>query len=309
MPKSKATTQKAVESPAREEVSLLDKLKLVVKDYLDRKVDEIQLRKTAKEVDEASQQYKTIPISSLSLEEAVKVLKLEHDDKESELKHISPVQLPPHLVETLALIKRASGSSTPTEASIRWVIDALLLHAHSIASSHVPYAQPINVQTERLYKHGPVRLNHRKVMLSARLDYGLWYGDNEAVCLNVLVVEAKKTDLEGGVAQALGYMGCIHRQRKKLTKRDCTVYGMASNGVGFSFLKISHDSKWSGYMVGEHPPKFELPLGILVYMLRQAAIMSPTHSKEGSAQSHTQEGSDGIDQVLTTVDEDIEMEQ
>jgi hypothetical protein len=97
MPKSKATTQKAVESPAREEVSLLDKLKLVVKDYLDRKVDEIQLRKTAKEVDEASQQYKTIPISSLSLEEAVKVLKLEHDDKESELKHISPVQLPPHL--------------------------------------------------------------------------------------------------------------------------------------------------------------------------------------------------------------------
>jgi hypothetical protein len=101
-------------------------------------------------------------------------------------------------------------------------------------------------------------------MLSARLDYGLWYGDNEAVCLNVLVVEAKKTDLEGGVAQALGYMGeyltmpnilyirkltcfegCIHRQRKKLTKRDCTVYGMASNGVGFSFLKISHDSKVS----------------------------------------------------------------
>ena len=62
-------------------------------------------------------------------------------------------------------------------------------------------------------------------------------------------------------------------------------------------------------MVGEHPPKFELPLGILVHILRQAAIMSPTHSKEGSAQSHTQEGSDGIDQVLTTVDEDIEMEQ
>jgi hypothetical protein len=44
-------------------------------------------------------------------------------------------------------------------------------------------------------------------MLSARLDYGLWYGDNEAVCLNVLVVEAKKTDLGAGVAQALGYMG------------------------------------------------------------------------------------------------------
>lgn len=97
MPKSKATTQKAVESPAWEKVSLLDKLKLVVKDYLDRKVDETQLRKTAEEVDEASQQYKTISISSLSLKEVVKVLKLKLDDKDSEFKHVSPVQLPPIL--------------------------------------------------------------------------------------------------------------------------------------------------------------------------------------------------------------------
>ncbi|OQE95623.1 hypothetical protein PENNAL_c0002G09025 [Penicillium nalgiovense] len=207
MPKSKATTQKAVESPAWEKVSLLDKLKLVVKDYLDRKVDETQLRKTAEEVDEASQQYKTISISSLSLKEVVKVLKLKLDDKDSEFKHVSPVQLPPILVGTLALIESASSRSPSTEASIRWVINALLLNAHRIASSHVPYAQPINIQTERPYKHGPVCLKREKVILSARPDYGIWYGDNETVYLNVLVVEAKKTDHESGVAQALGYMG------------------------------------------------------------------------------------------------------
>jgi DNA helicase TIP49 (TBP-interacting protein) len=52
---------------------------------------------------------------------------------------------------------------------------------------------------------------------------------------------------------------------------------------------------------------FELPLGIPVYMLRRA-IMSPTHSKESSNQSHTQVGSDEIDQDLSTVNEDSEME-
>ncbi|OQE15584.1 hypothetical protein PENFLA_c031G00362 [Penicillium flavigenum] len=120
--------------------------------------------------------------------------------------------------------------------------------------------------------------------------------------------EAKKTDLESDVAQALGYMGCIHRERKNLPKRDCTVYGMASNGSWFAFLKISHNSKWSEHVVNVCGGNFELPLGIPVYMLRRA-IMSPTHSKESSGQSHTQEGSDEINQALTTVDEDIEMEQ
>jgi hypothetical protein len=38
-------------------------------------------------------------------------------------------------------------------------------------------------------------------------DYGIWYSEDKAVCLNVLIVEEKKTDLESDVAQALGYMG------------------------------------------------------------------------------------------------------
>ena len=99
--------------------------------------------------------------------------------------------------------------------------------------------------------------------LSARPDYGVWYGVHEAICLNVLIVEAK-TDIDSGVAQALGYMGeyptisimlyirkltrlkgCIHRERTRFPKRDSTVYGMASNGSAFWFLKISNDSKVS----------------------------------------------------------------
>ncbi|KAJ6187743.1 hypothetical protein N7519_002651 [Penicillium mononematosum] len=135
--------------------------------------------------------------------------------------------------------------------------------------------------------------------------------------------EAKKTDVESDVAQALGYTGYIHRERKNLPKRDCTVYGMASNWSWFAFLKFSHDSKVSFFKLFKpntltstsgqstlsvRGGNFKLPLGIPVYMLRRA-IMSPTHSKESSGQSHTQEGSDEINQAFTTVDEDIEMEQ
>ncbi|KAJ5186783.1 hypothetical protein N7449_009777 [Penicillium cf. viridicatum] len=110
----------------------------------------------------------------------------------------------------------------------------------------------------------PVTLKREKVILSAPPDYGIWHGNNEALCLNVLIVEAKKTDIESGVAQALGYMGCIHRERKALSKRDSTVYGMASNGSGFYFLKISNNSKWSERVVSVRDGHFEEPLGLLV---------------------------------------------
>ncbi|KAJ6150459.1 hypothetical protein N7471_001658 [Penicillium samsonianum] len=84
-------------------------------------------------------------------------------------------------------------------------------------------------------------------MLSARPDYGIWHGDYEG---------------------ALGYMGCIHRERNALPKRDCTVYGMASNGLTFSFLKISNDSKWSEHVVSVRDGRFEAPLCLLVNMVR-----------------------------------------
>ncbi|CAP92548.1 hypothetical protein PCH_Pc13g14790 [Penicillium rubens Wisconsin 54-1255] len=93
----------------------------------------------------------------------------------------------------------------------------------------------------RSFTYGSVELHGEKANLSARPDYGIWHGVHEAICLNVLIVEAKNID--SGVAQALGYMGCIHRERKRFPKRHSTVYGMASNGSASWFLKISNDSK------------------------------------------------------------------
>lgn len=76
-----------------------------------------------------------------------------------------------------------------------------------MASNNLVRGQPINVQAEHGFLHGPVEYKGEKVILTARPDYGVWYGTNEALCLNVLIVEAKKSDIEAGAAQALGYMG------------------------------------------------------------------------------------------------------
>ncbi|KAJ5922298.1 hypothetical protein N7516_010001 [Penicillium verrucosum] len=92
------------------------------------------------------------------------------------------------------------------------------------------------------YQFGPVWLNCKKVILSGRPDYSVWYGVSEALCLNVLIVEAKGSPkATNPIAQLLGYMGCIHRARKSEGKRNCGVYGMASTGDTWTFLKISNE--------------------------------------------------------------------
>lgn len=48
----------------------------------------------------------------------------------------------------------------------------------------------------------------RTVILCGRPDYGRWHGEVQDTAINVVIVEAKKTDkVSSGVPQCLGYMG------------------------------------------------------------------------------------------------------
>ncbi|CAI7629675.1 unnamed protein product [Penicillium glandicola] len=76
----------------------------------------------------------------------------------------------------------------------------------------------------------------------------------------------------------------------------------------FSFLKVSNDSKWSEHVVSIWDGHFEEPLGLLVYILRRAAIMSPAHSKESSRQTHTQDESSETTKATGIIEEDLLME-
>lgn len=105
-------------------------------------------------------------------------------------------------------MERAFGHSRINEASARWIVNSVILEAYEMTTSTIKNAQPLSVQCERGYRFGPVTLNHRKVVLSGRPDYSVWYGESEALCLNVLVVEAKG-QIKGTnpIPQLLAYMG------------------------------------------------------------------------------------------------------
>lgn len=92
---------------------------------------------------------------------------------------------------TLGLIEKAFGHSRINEACARWIVNSVILDAYETTTSTIKNAQPLSVQCERGYKFGPVTLNRQKVVLSGRPDYSVWYGESEALCLNVLVVEAE----------------------------------------------------------------------------------------------------------------------
>ncbi|KAJ5259702.1 hypothetical protein N7524_008764 [Penicillium chrysogenum] len=58
-------------------------------------------------------------------------------------------------------------------------------------------------------------------------DYTLWYGDKGGAdkAINLVLVEAKKLGLASqGDDQALGYMACVHQERRTQPSRNSTVY-------------------------------------------------------------------------------------
>ncbi|CDM35120.1 unnamed protein product [Penicillium roqueforti FM164] len=67
---------------------------------------------------------------------------------------------------------------------------------------------------------------------------------------------------------------------------------MAYTGSVRHFLKISHESKRSEFATVGRRGALEQPFGLLVWMLRRAAAISPAHSKENSAETYSLVGSE-----------------
>lgn len=125
-------------------------------------------------------------------------------------------------------------------------------------------AQLLNVQY-RGYNFSPVTLNRNRVILYGRLNYSVWHGKSEALCLNVLIVKVKRgAKRKNPIPQLLGYMGLylaictelylrkligikgyISRGRKDEKKCNYNVYGIVYTRSVRHFLKISHESKVS----------------------------------------------------------------
>ena len=75
----------------------------------------------------------------------------------------------------------------------------------------------------------------------------MWY-DNQTATLttNLIIIKAKK---EGSTDVCLGqltaYMGAVHACRKDEGKMNAVVYGVASDGLCFRFVRIDGNNQWS----------------------------------------------------------------
>ncbi|KAJ6184932.1 hypothetical protein N7519_006233 [Penicillium mononematosum] len=102
-------------------------------------------------------------------------------------------------------------------------------------------------------------------------------GEEEGLDLNVVIMEARRPSSgTEGIPQALAYM-------------DATVYGISTDDMNFTFMKLDNESQWSFKPVGVVGNGFEQVLGLLVYLITKAASMSPASSKRTSRR--TQQGS------------------
>ncbi|KAJ6110834.1 hypothetical protein N7486_003069 [Penicillium sp. IBT 16267x] len=127
-------------------------------------------------------------------------------------------------------------------------------------------------------------------------DYTLWYGngDGPKKAINLIVVQVKGAP---GVSdrQALGYMGCVHQERRLKPGRSATVYGVVTTGKEWRFGLIDEEGRYSwhveisrkasGNVKGKETGYAKIAT-LLGFIMEQAMILSPytsrMHSKEAS---------------------------
>ncbi|CAI7572193.1 unnamed protein product [Penicillium discolor] len=179
----------------------------------------------------------TLAISSLSISDVQSMLKLSFSLDNAEFRNQPPVDPPPSYVEWM--------NSEDNEALTRITLKNLLVCSHHHVTSHSDnVSNEIHINAGGRWWYGPVVHKGAKYDLIGRPDYSLWYGTKEDVAVSVVVVEAKAgVTATPGIPQVLGYMGCIHRRRKRLAKVNSMVYGVVSDGQYFAFLKINDDSQ------------------------------------------------------------------
>ncbi|KAL2705020.1 hypothetical protein AAEP93_000270 [Penicillium crustosum] len=195
--------------------------------------------------------------------------------------------------EWMEFTQDAFGNGEGNEALTRVTLNNLLVCAHRHVTSRFDNLNnAIHINAEGHWRYGPVVHKGAKYDLIGRPNYSVWYGTQEDLAVSVVVVEAKSgTTATSGVAQTLGYMGCVHRRRKDLAKLNLTVYGVVTDGQYFVFLKINDDSQWSEHIISTRLDNYKEALGLLVHFFHSAAVMSPLQSEKASIQTHSKESS------------------
>jgi len=188
------------------------------------------------------------------------------------------------------------SSKSKSEAIIRSRLDRILIYVwDEVQRFHHPKGKTRDLKTEwgktlRI----DMTSNGKKKRVTGRADYLIRYDKMENLEVGIVGIEAKKTtELAAAEPQILGYMGMVHTQRKKMQKKDSTVYGVASDSDTFVFYRISNDGEWTSHRLRARERAregntltetfhYNRIINHLAWILRRAMVQSPPTSHEAS---------------------------
>jgi hypothetical protein len=112
-------------------------------------------------------------------------------------------------------------------------------------------------------------------------DYSIWYDSTkkgkEALATNLLIVEAKRRFYtDAALPQLASYMGIVHASRKDISKENCVVYGIASDGWTFRFCRIDNDGVFVSSDLLQWTRHKDRIYSIIRSLLQAAALSSPS---------------------------------
>ncbi|KAJ5346585.1 hypothetical protein N7541_009067 [Penicillium brevicompactum] len=173
-------------------------------------MDRNELEMIIQNLDDQSIRPPSVQISKLSIKDVESSLGLTYEKNPTNMSGIKSLELAPHLVTMLEMVQKNLRSLKNYQGSCQ--VDSGRSNFERLSNCDIWPDKSTTFKRSVRYSFGPVKLNRRKVMLSGRPVYSVWYRAREALCLNVLIVEAKGAKGDGPIAQLLGYMA---QRRKK----------------------------------------------------------------------------------------------
>lgn len=148
----------------------------------------------------------------------------------------------------------------------------------------------VKVHCEVSFSHAvnPISTIPKDIIVGGRVDHGVGIvirsnkTPNRLFHSLLLCVESKfHGSLFNALAQLVVYLACLRQSRSNRGRRDTSVYGVATDGLSYVFVTITHEgvlklSRQFDVMQGDLPTV----LGCLQYILEMTMSMTPNSTPE-----------------------------
>lgn len=209
------------------------------------------------------------------------------------------MEVPQYLKDNITRIFTVTNSSeSHSEAFSRSVLDQILISSlyeesgkGSASIRHADHGHPYDPATGIQEDPAKLELLHEmplsslvmhegeSKLLLGSADYSIWYDSarKNTMATNLLIIEAKREgDTDHALSQLIAYMGIVHSTRKKESKQNSVVYGIASDGGVFRFCRIDNDGVFTKSFLMEWAERPDQIFSIIRSMIRAAALSSPS---------------------------------